>query len=231
VSFTFWLNGACDGAGAPVANAVPESLYVARTVNSAPLAAGHYSYSASFAGDANYNPAGPATCEPLSVFQPGKTMGFWGNKNGIARILANGGYAANAVNIGRGAVIDTQAESLKVLPKTLNACGKGNPIIFSDQTVSANCSLATGINIHSLNTLAAQTLALGYNIKLVAGYDGQTISDLGCSPVGSLTSSSTVGDAFAAAVALINGSASGGTTTQSQIGAMNTLLGCLNAEA
>jgi len=231
VSFTFWLNGACDGAGAPVANAAPESLYVARTVNSAPLAAGHYSYSASFAGDDNYNPVGPATCEPLSVFQPGKTMGFWGNKNGIARILANGGYAANAVNIGRGAIIDTQAESLKVLPKTLNACGKGNPIIFSDQTVSANCSLASGININSLNTLAAQTLALGYNIKLVAGYDGQTIGDLGCTPVGSLTTSSTVGDAFAAAVALINGSASGGTTTQAQIGAMNTLLGCLNAEA
>ena len=231
VSFTWYTNGSCEGAGSPVANAAPESTYVARSVNSAPLAAGHYAYSASFAGDANYNPAGPATCEPLGVFQPGKTMGFWGNKNGIARIEANGGYAANAVNIGRGAIIDTKAESLKVLPKTLNACGKGNPIIFSDQTATANCSLATGININSLNTLSAQTLALGYNIKLVAGYDGQTISDLGCSPVGSLTSSSAVGDAFAAAVALINGSASGGTTTQAQIGAMNTLLGCLNAEA
>lgn len=231
VSFTFYTNAICDGAGTAVANTGTESTYVARSAVSAALAAGHYSYSASFAGDDNYNPVGPATCEPLSVFQPGKTMGFWGNKNGIARILANGGYAANAVNIGRGAVINTQAESLKVLPKTLNACGKGNPIIFSDQTVSANCSLASGININSLNTLAAQTLALGYNIKLVAGYDGQTIGDLGCSPVGSLTTSSTVGDAFAAAVALINGSASGGTTTQSQIGAMNTLLGCLNSEA
>jgi len=78
---------------------------------------------------------------------------------------------------------------------------------------------------------AAQTLALGYNIKLVAGYDGQTIGGLGCTPVGSLTTSSTVSDAFAAAVALINGSASGGTTTQAQIGAMNTLLGCLNSES
>lgn len=113
----------------------------------------------------------------------------------------------------------------------MNACGKGSPILFSDQTLTKNCSLATGVNFGSLNTLAAQTLALGYNIKLVSGYTGQTIGDLSCSPVGALTSSSTVNDAFTAAVALINGSASGGTTTQSSIGATNQLLGCLNREA
>lgn len=231
VSFIFFTNGTCTPDGGAVANGTPESTYVARSADSAPLSAGHYSYQASYAGDSNYNPAGPSDCEPLTVFQLGLTMGFWGNKNGVARINGAGGYVANAVNIGRGANIDTQAESLKVLPNTLNACGKGSPIIFSDQTLTKNCSLATGVNFGSLNTLAAQTLALGYNIKLVSGYTGQTIGDLSCSPVGALTSSSTVNDAFTAAVALINGSASGGTTTQSSIGAMNQLLGCLNREA
>jgi len=230
VSFAFSTNGTC-ASGSPVGNGTPESTFVARSVDSAALASGLYSYSASFAGDANFNPAGPATCEPLGVAQLGKTMGFWGNNNGQARIIANGGYAANAVNIGRGANVDTQPESLKILPNQLNACGKGTTVIFTGQTSSTACSVRTGINVNSLNTLSAQTLALGYNLKLVTGYSGNTIGGLSCTPVGSLTVNSSVTDAFNAAVALINGSASGGTTTQSQIGAMNTLLGCLNREA
>ena len=154
-------------------------------------------------------------------------MGFWGNKNGQQTIIDGGGYLANAVNIGRGAIIDSKTESLKVLPKTLNACGKGNPPIFTvgGPVGNKDCTLATGINENSLNTLAAQTLALGYNIKLVSGFSGQTVGALQCTGTG------TVNDAFNAAVALINGSASGGSTTQSQIGAMNQLLGCLNSEA
>ena len=130
-------------------------------------------------------------------------MGFWGNQNGIARILANGGYSANAVAIGRGSNIDTQGESAKVLPNTLNACGKGNPSIFTvgAATASKDCTLATGVNGNSLNTLSAQTLALGYNIKLVSGYTGQSIGVLGCTAIyGGLTASSTVNNAFAAAV-------------------------------
>jgi hypothetical protein len=159
-------------------------------------------------------------------------MGYWGNKNGIARIENNGGYLTNAVNIGRGAIIDTKAEALKVLPNTLNACGKGSPIIFSDQTLTKKCSLANGVNESSLDTLAAQTLALGYNIKLLPSFSGQTLAQLACTQYATagLTGSSTVNQAFAAAVALINGSASGGSTTQTQIGAMNQLLGCVNRE-
>lgn len=166
----------------------------------------------------------------------GKTMGFWGNTNGAATINAAGGYGANAVAIGRGSNIDTQAKSLKVLPNTLNACGKGNPLIFSGAgapTATADCTSATGINKGTLNTSAAQTLAFGYNRKLVSGYNGQTINGLSCSSFAAaagLTGANTVLDAFNRAVALINGSIPGGTTTQSQLGALNQLLGCLNRE-
>jgi hypothetical protein len=71
--------------------------------------------------------------------------------------------SANAIGIGRGSNIDTQAESLKVLPSTLNTCGKSATIIFSGQNATTSCSLAAGVNGNSLNTLAGQTLAHGYN--------------------------------------------------------------------
>jgi hypothetical protein len=211
----------------------PNTGNVPNSKDTAALNSGSYAFYAVYSGNGNYAES-TGGCEPFTVRTFGKTMGFWGNQNGIARIIAAGGYAANPVNIGRGGDINTQAESLKVLPSTLNGCGKGNPIIFTGSggaTTSADCTSASGINKNSLNTLAAQTLALGYNIKLVSGYTGQTIGGMGCTPVGSLITSSTVNDAFAAAVALINGSVPGGATTQAQIGAMNTLLGCLNAEA
>jgi hypothetical protein len=237
VGFAFYNTIDCTGDGVLAGNTGPDEVTApdVRSGDSAALASGAYSYRARFAGDDNYNavPGSSVACEPLSVRTFGKTMGFWGNVNGIARITNNGGYAANAVDIGRGAVVDTQAEAAKILPNQLNACGKGTPFIFTvgAQTATAACKLATGININSLNTLAAQTLALGYNIKLVSGFTGQTLGALGCTPVGSLTLASTVNDVFDAAKALIDGSSTGGSTTQSQIGLMNTLLGCINAEA
>ncbi len=197
-------------------------------------AAGVWHWTADYSGDANNNPASSGcAAEPVTVISRalGKTQGFWGNSNGVARINGSGGYSVNAVAIGRGANIDTQAESLKVLPDTHNACGKGSPVIFSGQTATKDCSLASGINIGSLNNVSSQTLALGYNIKLVTGYTGKTIGALGCTPVSGLSLASTVNQVFTAAVGLINGSAALGSTTQAQLGAMDTLLGCLNREA
>jgi hypothetical protein len=164
----------------------------------------------------------------------GKTMGFWGNTNGIATILANGGYGgANAAAIGRSSNIDTQGEAQKVFPSTLNACGKSTTIIFAGQTQLADCSLATGIKIGALNTAAGQTLALHYNTKFVAGYNGQTIAGLVCDAYltgTGLVGTNSVGNALTWAISVLNGSGSGGTSTQTQVGALNALLGCLNRE-
>jgi hypothetical protein len=229
VTFRFFTNGTCTGDPAST-----ETVNVGTESTPQQIAAvGSYAYSAKYNGDANYNASLNSDCEPLTVFQPGLTMGFWGNTNGIQRILNAGGYSAVPITIGRGATIDLQAEALKVLPLTLNACGKGSITIFSGQDATHNCSLATGINMGTLNTAAAQTLALGYNIALVTGYTGQTIASLGCSAylTAGLLGTNTVNAAFGKAVDLINGSASGGTTTQGQLGAMNLLLSCLNREA
>ena len=163
----------------------------------------------------------------------GKTMGFWGNTNGIATILANGGYAGNAAAIGRGSNIDTQSEAQKVFPATLNACGKSTVIIFNGQTSAQDCSLATGVKIGALNTASGQTLALHYNTRIVTGYAGQTITGLVCDaylPGTGLSGINTVGDALTWAISVLNGSGSGGLSTQTEVGALNALLGCLNRE-
>ena len=97
-----------------------------------------------------------------------------------------------------------------------------------------NCSsLDSRISKNSFNTLLAQTLALSYNIRYVDHYAGQSIGDLGCTPVGGLTSASKVEDVLDDANQLIGNAKSGygSTVTQGQIGDMNTSLGCLNREA
>ena len=230
VTFSFYANSSCSDTPSSSETVAVGSESTPQQINSV----GSYAYSAQYNGDANYNASSNSDCEPLGVAQFGRTMGFWGNTNGIAAINAAGGYVVNAQAIGRGSNIDTQTEALKVLPLTLNACGKGTPFIFTvgSQTNSSNCSLATGINIGTLNTSSAQTLALGYNIKLIAQFTGETIASLGCSAylTAGLTGSNTVNDAFNTAVLLINGSPAGGTTTQGQLGALNLLLNCLNRE-
>ena len=151
------------------------------------LSSGAYSYRASYNGSADYK-ASTGVCEPFAIRTPGKTMGFWGNKNGQARIAAAGGYAANAVMLGRGSNIDTSAESLKVLPNSLNACGKGTPQIFSvgGSTSSANCTVASGVNVNSLNTprlvtavLLAACIPLGAELNAVVALALVTVLAVG----------------------------------------------------
>ena len=107
----------------------------------------------------------------------GKTMGYWGNTNGQARLAANDAFSAtNAVTLGASpgcyVVVDSATKSKKILPNTLNGI-----------SILTNCTAAnqldSGINANSMNTLLAQTLAISYNIKYVNGYTGQTISALG----------------------------------------------------
>jgi uncharacterized repeat protein (TIGR01451 family) len=164
----------------------------------------------------------------------GKTKGFWGNPNGRKVIDPDGNGTVNTpVSIGggtRGFTVTTVAQSDKILGN--NACTTGTPTIFSP------CTFSTGLQENTLENLAAQTLALTENIGQISGYTGQTVSALGCaakvSPALSalgLSGSSTVNQVLSVANRLIDTSTSGGTTTQTQAGDMNSLLGdCVNKE-
>jgi hypothetical protein len=235
VTYHFFGNGTCDATGEITSlNGMtwPDTVtmsggLVPDSQSTGPLAGGAYSFNAHYSGDDNYN-ASTSECEPFAVRTPGKTMGFWGNKNGQAVLADNDAFSAeNAVELGIVGgcyvIVDSAGKSLQILPKKLNGIG----------LTSCSGALDAGINTNSFNVLLAQTLALSYNIKYIAGYDGQTIGGLGCAPVGTLTSDSTVQEVLDYANSIIGNAKSGfGTTvTQTQVGALNALLGCLNAEA
>jgi len=165
----------------------------------------------------------------------GKTMGFWGNKNGHA-VLDPGedGTIDVPVVLGgpaRDVTVSTIAINDQILPDDPNACG--DPNVF---TSTGDCTLSPDLNFNTLNVLVAQTLALSYNILelggVTTGFAGQTLASLACTgfATAGLSGISTVEDARDVANALINLSGSDPGTTQSAAGAMNALLGCLNRE-
>jgi len=163
----------------------------------------------------------------------GRSPGFWGSQNGHAILDANNdGKLDTAVTIGGGGrsfTVTTIAQSDKILNNS--ACQSGNPIIFVCTGSKTGQGLSDKLQSNSLEVLAAQTLGLTYNIKFISGFAGQTLAQLGCAPPSALTSlssSSKVEDVLALANSLIANSTKGGSTTQVQASAMNSLLTCVN---
>ncbi len=68
LTFQFFPSINCTGTPTSPATSA-EATFYGRSAASAALASGVYSYNASVAADSNYNAAGPATCEPLTVDQ------------------------------------------------------------------------------------------------------------------------------------------------------------------
>jgi hypothetical protein len=171
-----------------------------------------------------------ASVEVCGVFF-GKTMGFWGNTNGQQVLNANNAFSTdpppgNAVTLGGetgcSVLVSSAARSKTILPNSLNGVS-----LITD--CDATNERDTGINLGSLNTLLAQTLAISYNIKYIDHYAGQKVAELGCG----LSTDTVEAVRDQANVLIKNAQKNNGTSvvTQGQIGAMNTLLGCLNREA
>ncbi|WP_346428512.1 hypothetical protein [Alicyclobacillus mengziensis] len=170
----------------------------------------------------------------------GKTRGFWQSNPGHAILDPNNTNLLSKGPVTLG-IVGTDFRSVTV--EFVSNPTPGSDTVNSDDILKGNyCSLA-GSNCGSLSdnlqsgtleTLMAQTLALTYNIEYIPCYSGQTVAELGCAGFLddlSLSPDSTVNDVLNLANSLIANSLSGGTTTQSQAGAMNSLLGdCLNQE-
>jgi len=238
VTFTFFTGGDCTtGTPAGAGTVALDANGVAHPSNSeGPLSEGSYAFQATYAGNNDY--AGSTSpCEPLRARTFGKTMGFYGNTNGQAFLLAHNAFTTNVVTLGLPNVdsthkrcnvtVDSASKSKQILPNTLN----GQTLIPQCDTTAERDS---GINTNSFNVLLAQTLALSYNNLYKTGFAGQTIGGMGCTAFAPLTSASTTQAVQDYANYLIgnaisnNGSA---VITQTMIGNMNTLLGCMNAEA
>ena len=67
VTFTWFTNGTCTGAGTPAGTVALDGSGVAHpSTTFGPLAVGSYSFKATYNGDSNFN-ASPGPCEPLTV--------------------------------------------------------------------------------------------------------------------------------------------------------------------
>jgi hypothetical protein len=225
-SVSFTLNGNA------VANLpAGEVGFTARSVDSAPLVSGSYTYAATVASDSNYIGATSAD-EPLAVRTFGKTMGFWGNRNGQALIPSGFTYTLGQNSATTCYLNVTKANTTTIFPNTKN----GVTLLTNCTTVA---SRDAGINTDSMNVLLAQALALKLNIQLIAGFDGQQIGALGVTlptefPAGwTLTATSTVQQTLDYANYLIAQAKAGNGVliTQAMIGQLNTTLGQINAEA
>jgi hypothetical protein len=132
VTFTFYANNSCFGTGTSVANTGTDqgNASAVRSADSAALAPGSYSYSASVAGNDNYLGA-TATCEPLTVVGFWCSPGFWAtalsqNRTAVLKYLAD-----NSSNH-----LDLTTFLYKNIPSSLHpaALKKGSP---SNPTLAA----------------------------------------------------------------------------------------------
>jgi hypothetical protein len=169
ISFTFFTNARCEN-GTGVNNTGPDpatSTNVARSADSAPLAAGDYSYQASFAGDGNYNPAGPSACEPLHIFRAALTIGYW--KTHMYKCALREKTGTNGCNTSGPFTSDYLNSTICTSP---NTCTVGKLGDYSANTVTLalavfnanNCSNASATDANAAACLAAQLLAAELNV-------------------------------------------------------------------
>ena len=74
ISYTFFRNGSCSTAAGPGTDAGSHLSLGTKSNNEGPLAAGSYSFQATYSGDSNYA-GSTGACEPFTVFQGTSTTG------------------------------------------------------------------------------------------------------------------------------------------------------------
>ena len=229
VSFAFFNTINCTGNSVAVDNVGNEGTYVAKSADKGPLASGAYSFKAAFAGDDNYNAvlAANVACEPLRVRTFGKTMGYWGNNNGQARLVANNAFAQpQAVELGLVGKCYVEVTSAAI-SKTILPPPNGLSLISAcDATQRARQRHQRELAQHVAGSDAGAELQHPLRQRLHRPDARSNGLHAWLTP---LTSASTVNDTLTQANDLIGNAKSGApTVTQGQIGAMNTLLGCIN---
>lgn len=148
---------------------------------------------------------------------PGKTQGYWGNKNGQDRIAPGFTYTLGTTS---GCHVDVTKDNSKIVLPGLKTGHDG-------LSIDVGCTVSKA-NAGAFNNLLSQTLALRLNQLYVSGFNGQTINGLNCaSYIGAtgLSGSSNIQQVLDAANALIGISGAG------PVGDFNALLGCMNREA
>jgi hypothetical protein len=157
VSFKFFTTKDCTGASTDPLNVGNEGTYVAKSGNEGPLASGWYSFQASFAGDGNYNPAGPATCEQLGVFNASLTIGYWKNHLGPNGSCPRGLPTGTGCSANGPWVTSFSWQTLGAY--SVNSIAKAAGVFAAN-----NCSNASTSDSNAIACLAAQLLGAKLNV-------------------------------------------------------------------
>ena len=67
LTYSFFTNGSCSGTAATTGSVTLSGGLVPSSANTSPLAAGNYSFEASYSGDPNYTGPTASSCEPFTV--------------------------------------------------------------------------------------------------------------------------------------------------------------------
>ncbi len=158
----------------------------------------------------------------------GSSKGYWGNQNGNDLLDPSGdGNVTSPVTLGGGSR-STTVTTLTVSNAIIGggACGT-TPTIWTCTGTGSGDGLSSGLHPNTLGQLAAETLALAYNIQYVSGFAGETLGQFGITPTGvpGLSTSTTMSGLLSVANGLIAESTADGTTTQTEAGDMNGWLG------
>ncbi len=145
VSYTFYSNGVCSGAGSPAGKVkLSHSGAVPNSNTEGPLAAGSFSFRAFYSGDINYlSSTGP--CEPFIV-NPSFDFSI-SNSGGITVVQGSSGSNTISVALASGTSQSVSLTCSSGLP-TLASCSfnpsSGIPIFSSTLTVSTSTSTPAG---------------------------------------------------------------------------------------
>jgi hypothetical protein len=187
VTFTFYNNGSCDGAGTGAGTVALVAGVAHPSTAFGPLAAGSYSFKAHYNGDSNYNEA-DSPCEPFTVLKADPTVT-------TAIYLMPGHVVVTSVTM--GATIHDDATVTGIAPFTpsgtvtfnlyrSNNC-TGTVVQTSTGTLSGSGASATTESSPNYLTTAADIPALSFKASY-SGDSNYNPKDSDCEPLTVLSS-------------------------------------------
>ena len=181
ITFTFYANGTCDGAGTSVSNTGADEVATTRdrSAASAALAAGSYSYKAFVATNGNYL-GSDSGCEPFTVDKAQLTMDS-AVHNAAHVDKTNGNVPLGSVMHDTGKITDGLVTGLSPAPITFTFYANGT---CDGAGTSVSNTGADEVATTRDRSAASAALAAGsYSYKAFVATNGNYLgSDSGCEP-------------------------------------------------
>ena len=131
VTFTFFTNGTCDGAGQAAGVVALNSGVADPSTAFGPLAAGSYSFRATYNGDTTHNASPPSACEPFSVDKANTTTVTAIHNDANHNVIPNGSSVPLGTTVHDSATVSggltTPTGTVTFTFFTNGTCDRGRP--------------------------------------------------------------------------------------------------------